>query len=138
VGRMTTDTAPAPSGPRAAGVHWDLSPLVPDADAARERLAAVLDRARAFESRYRGALASMDGSGLAEALAELAAIDNELSRVSSYAHLRESVAITSQENKDLSAAVDRGLVEAGNALRFFDLEWLALPDETARALYDAP
>jgi oligoendopeptidase F len=134
---MTTDTAPT-SGPRAAGVHWDLTPLLSGADVARERLAAALDRARAFEARHRGALASMDGAGLAAALAELAEIDNELSRVSSYAHLRESVDVTSQENKDLSAAIDRGLVEAGNALRFFDLEWLALPEETARALHDAP
>ena len=44
----------------------------------------------------------------------------------------------SEENKDLSAAVDRGLVEAANALRFFDLEWIALPEERARELYDAP
>ena len=126
---MTTDTASAP-GRRAAGVHWDLSPLVADAAAARERLDAGLERSRAFEARYRGTLAgSSTAAGLAEALAELAEIDNELSRVSSYAHLRESVDVTDEENKDLSAAIDRGLVEAGNALRFFDLEWLALDDD---------
>lgn len=135
---MTTATGTTPSGPRAAGVHWDLSPLVADAGAARERLGAALERARAFEARHRGALQTIDPAGLADALAELAAIDNELSRVSSYAHLRESTDVTSQENKDLSSAIDRGLVEAGNALRFFDLEWLALPDERARELHDAP
>ena len=58
--------------------------------------------------------------------------------MSSYVHLRESVDVTSQENKDLSAAVDRALVEAANALRFFDLEWIALPEERARGLYDSP
>ena len=58
--------------------------------------------------------------------------------MSSYVNLRESVDVTSQENKDLSAAVDRALVEAANALRFFDLEWIALPEERARELYDAP
>lgn len=135
---MTTATGTAPSGPRAAGVHWDLSPLVAGAAEARERLQAAIERCRAFEARHRGALEGMDGPALAEALAELAEIDNELSRVSSYAHLRESVDVTSQENQDLSAAVDRGLVEAGNALRFFDLEWLALDDERARELADAP
>ncbi|MGD9697000.1 MAG: M3 family oligoendopeptidase [Thermoleophilia bacterium] len=135
---MTTSTAPVPTGPRAEGIHWDLSPLIPDAAAARERLAAGLERARAFEARYRGALPAIDGPGLAEALAELAVIDNELSRVSSYAHLRESVDVTDQENQDLSAAIDRGLVEAGNALRFFDLEWIALDEDAARALYEAP
>ncbi|MGE3141605.1 MAG: M3 family oligoendopeptidase, partial [Thermoleophilia bacterium] len=135
---MTTATGTAPSGPRAAGVHWDLSPLVSDAASARARLDAALERSRDFEGRYRGTVAGLDGPGLAAALAELAEIDNELSRVSSYAHLRESVDVTSQENKDLSSAVDRALVQAGNALRFFDLEWLALDEEVARPLYDAP
>jgi oligoendopeptidase F len=135
---MTTSIDTAPAGPRAAGVHWDLSPVVPDAAEARRRLDAGLERARAFERRYRGALEAIDAAGLAEALAELAAIDNELSRVGSYAHLREAVDVTSQENKDLSAAVDRAMVEAGNALRFFDLEWIALPEERARELADAP
>ena len=41
----------------------------------------------------------MDGPGLAEALAELAEIDNELSRVSSYANLRESVDVTSRRTR---------------------------------------
>ena len=135
---MTTATDTAPSGPRAAGIHWDLSPLIADADEARRRLAESLDRCRAFEARHRGAFETIDAPGLAEALAELASIDNELSRVSSYAHLRESVDVMSEENKDLSAAVNRGLVEAANALRFFDLEWIALPEERARELYDAP
>ena len=135
---MTTSTDAAPAGPRAAGVHWDLSPLVADGDEARRRLDAGLERARAFETRYRGALAAIDAPALAEALEELSAIDNELSRVSSYVNLRESVDVTSQENKDLSAAVDRALVEAANALRFFDLEWIALDEDRARELYDAP
>jgi oligoendopeptidase F len=130
-----TDTAP---GPRAAGVHWDLSPLLSGADEARSRLDVVLERCRAFERRHRGTLAGIDAAGLAAALEELAAIDNELSRVASYAHLRESVDVSAEENRDLAAAVDRAMVEAGNALRFFDLEWIALPEETARPLHDAP
>jgi oligoendopeptidase F len=134
----STDAAPAPTGPRAAGIRWDLSPLVADADEARRRLAAGLERARTFEARYRGTLATIDAAGLAEALEELSAIDNELSRVSSYVNLRESVDVTSEENKDLSAAADRAMVEAANSLRFFDLEWIALPEERARKLTDAP
>ena len=124
--------------PRAKGVHWDLSPLVPDAAAARTRLAAGLERARGFQERYRGRLAELDPARLAEALAELAAIDNELSRVSSYASLRESVDVSDPENRDLSSIVDRAMVEAANALRFFDLEWIALPEERAAELSGAP
>lgn len=80
----------------------------------------------------------MSGSGLAAALAELADIDNELSRLASYGHLRETVDVTSDENRDLSQTVDRVLVEVGNALRFFELEWMALDDDVALPLADAP
>lgn len=135
---MTTAAEATAPGPNAAGVHWDLTPLVSDAEAARAALADGLERSRAFEARYRGTLADMDGPALAAALAELAEIDNVLSRVSSYAHLRESVDVQDPANRDLTTAVDRGLVEAGNALRFFELEWMALPQERADALAAAP
>jgi oligoendopeptidase F len=131
---VTTD-ATATHG---AGIRWDLSPLFPDEAAARTLLDGALERCRRFEERYRGRVGTLDAPGLAELLAELAAIDNELSRVGSYAHLRESVDATDPANLDLSGAVDRGFVEAGNALRFFELEWLDVPEERARALADAP
>lgn len=133
----TTDTSPPP-GPRAAGVHWDLSPLMDGADEARGRLEAALERCRGFAERRRGTLAGIDAAGLADALAEMSELDNELSRISTYAHLREAVDVSAEENRDLSSAVDRALVEAGNALRFFDLEWIALDEDRARALYDDP
>ena len=134
---MTT-TEQSPTSPRAAGVRWDLSPLSSDAGAARATLEAGLERARAFAERHRGKLPEMDGAALGEALRELAEIENVLSRAASYGHLRESTDVTDQENRDLSAAVDRAMVEAGNALRFFELEWIALPDERAAELADAP
>jgi oligoendopeptidase F len=128
----------SPSGPNAAGVRWDLSPVLTSADEARAVLNAGIARAQAFESRYRGALADITPSELQAALAELAEIENMLSRAGSYAHLREATDVTDPENRDLSAAIDRGMVDAGNALRFFDLEWLALPEAQAAALADAP
>jgi oligoendopeptidase F len=134
---MTT-TEITPTGPNAEGVRWDLSPLVGGAGEARDRLRAGIERARAFEARYRGTLAEITPGALAEALAELAHIDNELARVSSYAHLREATDVTDEENRDLSTAVDRGLVEAGNALRFFELEWMALPEGRAEELASRP
>jgi oligoendopeptidase F len=126
------------TGPRAAGIHWDLSPLIADAAMTRKRLSAALERCRAFEARYRGALADIGATALGEAVAELASIDNELSRVGSYAHLREAVDVTDEENRDLTQAVDRGMVEAGNILRFFELEWIALPEDRAAELASAP
>ncbi|MBM3665034.1 MAG: M3 family oligoendopeptidase, partial [Actinobacteria bacterium] len=131
---MTT-TDPAP---RAGGVRWDLSPLCASADGCRDRLSKALDECRAFEARYRGTVAGMDGAGLAAALAELARIENELGRLHSYTSLRESVDVTDPENQDLDALMDRSTVEAANALRFFELEWLDLDEDAAQRLADAP
>jgi oligoendopeptidase F len=134
---MTTAEHPT-TGPNAKGVRWDLSLLLASAEDARTLLDAGLDRSRAFATRYRGTLATVTAGELAAALAELGAIENMLSRASAYAHLREATDVSDPDNRDLSAAIDRGLVEAGNALRFFDLEWLALPEPQASALADAP
>ncbi len=125
------------SEPRAEGVRWDLSPLCTSADDCRSRLDAALGDCRAFETRYRGTVATLEGPGLAEALAEMARIENELGRLYSYASLRESVDVADPENQDLSALLDRAMVEASNALRFFDLEWLELDEPLAAQLANA-
>lgn len=127
---MTTDA----SSPQAAGIRWDLTPIYPDEGAARTHLAETLDRCAAFETAYRGRVGTLDAPRLAELLAELAEIDDALSRIGSYAHLRESADVSDPANLDLSGAVDRAFVEAGNALRFFDLEWMDVPEERAASL----
>ena len=119
-------------------MHWDLSPLFPSPDAAREAIAPALEQAQAFEQRWRGRLAAITPAELADALEQLGAIENLLSRIASYAMLRKSVDVTSEPNRDLGAAVDSALVQAQNALRFFELEWLALDDDAAAALAGAP
>lgn len=83
-------------------------------------------------------VAALDGPGLAEALAEMSHIENELGRLYSYASLRESVDVTDSENQDLSGQLDRAMVEAANALRFFELEWLELGDALATQMANAP
>jgi oligoendopeptidase F len=123
---------------QASGVHWDLSPLFESPRAAQQAIEPALERARLFESSWRGRMASVTPAELAEALAELGAIENELSRVASYAMLRKAVDVTSEENRDLGAAVDTAVVQAQNALRFFELEWLELDDARARELAEAP
>ena len=131
---MTT----ADSAQRAEGVRWDLSPLCASADDCRERLARALDDCRAFETRYRGTVAAMEGPTLAAALAEMARIENEIGRLYSYASLRESVDVTDAENQDLNSLMERSMVEASNALRFFELEWLDLDEPLAEQLANAP
>ena len=83
-------------------------------------------------------MAELTAAQLADALHELGEIDNELSRIASYTMLRKAVDVTSEQNRDLGAAVDAAIVQARNALRFFELEWLALDDERAGELLAAP
>jgi oligoendopeptidase F len=130
--------APSAVGPNAAGVHWDLSRIVADPETAVAQMDEALTRARAFAERYRGRLGEMDGAELAEALRELGGLEDDLSRIASYAHLREAVDVSDTATRDLSAKMDRAMVEAANALRFFELEWNALPEEVAERLADAP
>jgi oligoendopeptidase F len=123
---------------QAAGVRWDLSPLFGSADDCRAALATSLERATGFEQTWRGAMPEITGPRLAEALLELGEIDNLISRVHSYASLRKAVDVTDEENRDLSAAVEQGVVQVLNALRFFELEWLELEDDRAAELAAAP
>jgi oligoendopeptidase F len=120
-----------------AGVHWDLTPLFADSDAARAAIPALLETARAFRESFRGRVAELEAPALATALEQLAAIDNQLSRVGSYADLRLTTDVNGEDERDLNAAVEMALVEAQNLLRFFELEWIAVDDEhAARVLAD--
>jgi oligoendopeptidase F len=123
---------------QASGVRWDLSPLFSSVEAARDAIDPALERARAFESTWRGRLDGIAPAQLAEALAELGAIENVLNRIGSYSMLRKAVDVTSEQNRDLGATVDAAVVQAQNALRFFELEWLALDQEQAERLATAP
>ena len=131
-------TALTPSGPNAAGVRWDLSLICSDVAAAQQLLDETIAAAEAFDATYRGTVATLDATALAAALAELAEISNALHRVGSYVGLRRSVDVNDDEARDFETVVDQGMVRAGNALRFFDLEWIAVEDAVAQPLIDAP
>ena len=131
-------TALTPSGPNAAGVRWDLSLICSDVSAAQQLLNETIAAAEAFDATYRGTVATLGAKALAAALAELAEISNALHRVGSYVGLRRSVDVNDDEARDFETVVDQGMVRAGNALRFFDLEWIAADDAVAQPLIDAP
>src|SRR3954462_9344254 len=121
-----------------AGVHWDLTPLFADSDAARAAIPSLLEDARTFRERYRGRVSELEAPELATALDELSALDNRVSRLASYAGLRLTTNVNGEDERDLNAAVEIALVELQNLLRFFELEWIAVDDEhAARVLADA-
>lgn len=125
------ETAAPTTNLHASGVHWDLTRIFPNTDAARAALSQVVDSANAFEARYRGTVRDLAQADLAGALDELGRIRNELSRVDQYADLRFSIDSRRAETKDLMDMCLNAQEEIQNRLRFFDLEWQAMAREVA-------
>jgi oligoendopeptidase F len=120
-------------------VHWDLAELLDDADgdvdgAIDALLEQARERAAAFAERYRGALETIDGAGLAAAMAELAAIYDLAGRAGSYASLDFSTDTTNPARGARMARVQERSTTLSTQLLFFDLEWAALADERADEL----
>jgi oligoendopeptidase F len=129
VSRMPETALELDSPPR-----WDLTSLYPDVQTALEELKVVLGDAAAFRDRYHGRVGSLEAAELASVLAELSALDNRLSRLGSFSGLALSTNINGEAERDADAAIEQGLVEAQNALRFFELEWLQVDDDRAARL----
>ena len=119
-------------------VHWDLAALLGDGDgeAIDTLLDEALERAGAFAERYRGALETIDGEGLAEAMRDLAAIYDLVGRADSYAALDFSTDTTDPARGALLARVEERSTALATQLLFFDLEWAALSDERAEELLE--
>jgi oligoendopeptidase F len=133
----TTDVA----DPELQGVAWNLDPLL-DAGAAAANgsggVEALLDeaqqRADAFAAANAGRLAELDGAGLAEAMRELAELQELVGRAGSYAMLRFTTATADPERGALLQMVQERATQIETALIFFELEWAALDDERAEEL----
>ena len=132
IARMAIDS-PEATGRNAAGVRWDLERIYVDVATARSELEWALAMAAAFEADYRGNVADLEGQSLSDALTRLGAVRNTFMRVDQYAELRFAMDSRDTETKDLLDATVRAQEELQNRLRFFDLEWQALPREIAEA-----
>ena len=131
-------TSSAQAADEAAGVEWDLAPLVDDRgdDAVAEMIGEAERRAREFAGAHAGRVASFDADTLRAAATELGAIYDLVGRAGSYAMLRFSADTDDpatgallQDAQERGAAVETQLL-------FFDLEWQALPDDVAERLLE--
>src|ERR1051326_7780848 len=122
----------------AQSVEWDLSDLYGEGDEARLRsdLDEAVDAATLFGERFRGRIAELSATELADALAERERIESVVDRAPSYADLRFS-ADTSDEKRGalVQLALERAK-DVDQELLFFDLEWLAVEDDRAEAMID--
>ena len=127
----------------AAGIQWDLSDLFasPDDPAIAALLESGRARAEAFARQYRGTIASPESPApehLLRAIRDLESLQDDLERAGAYAGLLYASDTTRPEHRDLREKVELALIEIGNTTLFFELEWVAVPDEAAARLIDDP
>jgi oligoendopeptidase F len=135
----TASKKPSPEEPAdqdLAEAAWDLEPLLAGEGepGVERRLEEALSRAQAFAQRYAGRLAELDGATLAEAMNELAAINDLVGRAGTYAVLRFSTDTADPARGALLQKVQERGTAIETTLLFFELEWAALPDERAAEL----
>ncbi len=113
----------------ASDVAWDLEPLVDGQGAAG--VDSALDAADAVAGKIetrRGQVASLDASGLADAMRDLAELAELIGKAGSYAGLRFAVDMNDAELGALMQRVEERATAISTRVLFFELEWAALPD----------
>src|SRR3984957_10592588 len=126
--------------PELLGTEWDLSPLVDgdEASGVQRQLAEALTRSDAFAATYNGKLAELDALGLAEAMHELAAINELVGKAGSFASLRFATDSDDPTRGALLQLVQERATELETKLLFFELQWAALGDEQVETLLADP
>ncbi|HEY2318795.1 MAG TPA: M3 family oligoendopeptidase [Solirubrobacteraceae bacterium] len=132
-------TADNLADPELLETAWDLSALV-DGDEENgvvRQLDEARERASAFSERYAGTVAALDAPQLAEAMSELAAINELVGKAGSYASLRFATDTADASRGALLQLVQERATEIETKLLFFELEWAAVPDARAEELLAA-
>jgi oligoendopeptidase F len=122
----------------AEGVTWDLSDLYQSLDDPRieSDIKDSFLRAKSFEEKYRGRINSetITPSFLLETVKELESISEELGKLISYAYLVFAADTSNPRHGAFLQSVQEKTTEIRKNLMFFELEWIALPDEIANRL----
>jgi len=138
-GRMRKDLVLAESPASANGVTWDLSDLYsgPDDPMIETDLAEAQSDAVEFATAFRGLLGGQAGitaEQLVGGVTRLEALYDRIGKVSSYAHLLYAANTADNVIRDLLQKVEQHVTTLHNTLLFFELEWLAVPDDVATRL----
>jgi oligoendopeptidase F len=134
-----------PAMPRSSadGVAWDLGDLYAAVDDPRinQDLEAARRRAEAFEKAYRGQVAGLkpdQPDRLLTAVRELESLYEQMDRPLVYASLLHAARTDDPRHGALLSRTQEERTQINKHLIFFDLEWVALPDETALTLTRQP
>jgi oligoendopeptidase F len=119
--------APDESDARASDVAWDLETLLEGLD-----VDGLLDRADALATEIegrRGTIAALDVEEMVAVMTTVAAFEDTMGRVGSYASLRFAEDTIDQSRGALMAKVQERATTIATRLVFFELEWAAAPDD---------
>src|SRR5258708_20595603 len=118
-------------------VRWDLSDLFqsPDDPKIEATLSDALQRAKGFESKYKGKVATLDPKPFAAMMRELEAYEDESVRPEVYAYMLHSQNTEEHAAGRLLARVREASAERGSHLVFFSLELAQSTDEQAAKLF---
>ena len=111
--------------------EWDLTDLfpAPDSPELAKAIKGLRTDCKAFEARYQGKLAALDGGALAAAIAEYEVLDEVLSRVMGYAGLLYAGDMTDPENGKFMQSTQETVTEISSHLLFFGLEINRIEDD---------
>ena len=124
----------------AEGVRWNLSDLFasPDDPNIEDTLARELERAKAFEAKYKGQIATLEPRAFAAMMRELAEYEEAGAMPEVYAYMLHSQNTQDHAAGRLLARVREASAERGAHLVFFSLELAHISDEQASTLYADP
>ena len=110
--------------------EWNLADLYasPDAAAFKDDMRKGEERAKAFAKKFKGKLAGLSGTDLAEALSEYEMISDLLGRTGSYAQLYYVGDTTDAERGKFYGDVNSKLTDISTQLLFFELELNRIDD----------
>ncbi|HKW69932.1 MAG TPA: M3 family oligoendopeptidase [Candidatus Dormibacteraeota bacterium] len=124
----------------AESVRWDLSDLYkspndPEIEATLER---ELERAKAFEARYKGKVATLEAKPFAAMMRELADYEESAAKPEVYAYMLHSQNTQDPAAGRLLARVREASAERGSQMVFVSLELAQITDDHAAGLYADP
>ena len=122
----------------AEDIRWDLSDLYPSIDAPEIQadIETISARLTTFDRTYRGKVAGLTAHEMLAALQEYEAIQEMVARIVVFAQLTWTTDTINPESGKFLAKAQKQQVEFAQRLMFFQLEWRAAPEETAKLADD--
>jgi len=135
---MTEATETTLSG--AEGITWNLSDLYLNLEDPQieKDFKDAFSKAKSFEEKYRGKINSetITPTFLLKAVKELESISEQTGKLISYAYLLFATDTSNPKHGAFLQSIQEKTTEIRKHLMFFELEWIALPDEIANHLLE--